>query len=95
MEQKELIPIFIPKDELEGRKKTREIKVGDRVRVVSESDYGRSLGRPSWVGRTGVVEDIESSRSHGDVALLLLDGQDPNAIPRVRPGVCVKHLEKI
>lgn len=80
---------------MEGRKKAREIKAGDRVKVVSESDYNRSLGGPSWVGRTGVVEKMEFSRSHGDVALLLFDGQDPNAIPRVRYGVCVKYLEII
>lgn len=57
---------------LEGKEKARQMKVGDRVRVVNDDNAGREIApgcyAPSHVGRTGIVTDIGFSRSHGDVA---------------------------
>lgn len=62
---------------LEGREKAKQMKVGDRVRVINDDNAGREISpgcyAPSHVGRTGIITDLAFSRSDGDVATVDMD----------------------
>lgn len=69
------------------------MKKGDRVRVARMSDYDvmvhKAQGIPLEIGRTGTVEELAFSRSHGDIATVLMDDTKNSSI------WCVNELEVI
>lgn len=69
------------------------MEIGDRVKVARMSEYDimvcRSLKIPLHIGRTGVVVERAFSRSHGDVATVLMDDTNDRCI------WCEKDLDVI
>ena len=68
-------------------------KIGDRVKVARMSEYDLMVHRaqdiPLPIGRTGTVTERAFSRSHGQVATVLMDDTKSECI------WCEEHLDVI
>ena len=69
------------------------IEIGDRVMVARMTEYDQAVHRaqniPLPIGRTGVVVERAYSRSHGQIATVLMDDTKNKCI------WCEKHLDVI
>ena len=69
------------------------IKIGDRVKVARMSEYDlmvyRAQNIPLPIGQTGTVTERAFSRSHGQIATVLMDDTKDKRI------WCEEHLDVI
>lgn len=78
---------------LEGREKARRMKVGDRLKYVRNDKAEDNPDAPSNTGRTGIVEDIAFSRSHGDIATVKMDDDGSTLIFKIKYLELIKRTE--
>ena len=69
------------------------MKIGDRVKVARMTDYDmavcRDLNVPLSIGRTGTIVERAFSRSHGQIATVLMDDT------KIKSIWCEEHLDVI
>lgn len=55
--------LIFEKDKRNGVKEMNDLKIGDRVKVVSDPRFIKLTGRNSMIGMTGTVKDLNETHA--------------------------------